>query len=176
MFSGFANIVPGGQGRPSNVSLGGAGARPSGGKKRNLMMNSTAGENVFGRLTSGVSGLNGTQAKVKVAKNAETVEAYDLEGDLSSAQAFQNNFRRSFKGAGSNQHSLSNSSKSRESRKNVAQFDMAAQGEKTAAQVEDQSRATIQIDNQAENMEIVKNQRPAKRQRPPRLPPAAGLS
>ena len=140
------------------------------------MMNSTAGENVFGRLTSGVSGLNGTQAKIKVQKNTETIEAYDLEGDLSSAQAFQNNFRRSFKGTSSNHHSLSNSSKSRESLKNVTNFDMAAQGEKTAAQVEDQSRAAIQIDNQAENMEIVKNHRPSKRQRPPRLPPATNLS
>jgi len=127
-------------------------------------------------LTSGVSGLNGTQAKVKVQKNTETIEAYDLEGDLSSAQAFQNNFRRSFKGTSSNHHSLSNSSKSRESLKNVTNFDMAAQGEKTAAQVEDQSRAAIQIDNQAENMEIVKNHRPSKRQRPPRLPPATNLS
>ena len=52
--------------------------------------------NVFSRLTSGVSGLNGTQSKIKTQKKSEWSDAYvDLEGDLSSATQFQNKFRRS---------------------------------------------------------------------------------
>ena len=54
--------------------------------------------NVFSRLTSGVSGLNGAQYKVirePQKANGDWIDAYsDLKGDLASASQFQNKFRR----------------------------------------------------------------------------------
>ena len=65
-------------------------------KKGSIMNLPSESPNVFSRLTSGVSGLNGTQSKIKTQKKSDWMDAYgDLEGDLSSATQFQNKFRRS---------------------------------------------------------------------------------
>lgn len=93
-------------------------------KKGSILNLPSESPNVFSRLTSGVSGLNGTQSKIKTQKKADWIEAYgDLEGDLSSAAQFQNKFRRSIVDLHSGNISGSNqSNNSREAFKNVSNF------------------------------------------------------